>query len=130
MYRFNLKNVSKYNLEIVEDYLNKNSTTWYSIEHFASISINNEFENNTNNEHLLEIVELSILHYDIFSKNKKFFNDYQTDFKSNSNIYDYLLISIEEENANRFKRKLENICNISDKRLNKDIDLIDKKIKI
>lgn len=130
MYRFNLNNVSNEKIEIVENYLNNTSTNWYSIEHFASISINNEFENNTNNQHLLEKIELSILHYDIFIKNKKFFNDYQTDFKSNSNIYDYLIISIEEEKTKRFKNKLENICNISDKRSIKDIDLIDKKIKI
>lgn len=127
MYRFNLNNVSNHSIEIVENFLNKKSTSWESIEHFADVSLSEDFDN-SNNQYLLDDVELSILHFDIFKQNKKILARLSTDL--DTQIKEILLISIKEEKIKRFKRKLENNLNISDKRLNKDIDLIDKKIKL
>jgi len=129
MHRFNLNNVSKQNLQVVENYLNNQIIITVFFEDFAESSITENFYSNQNNLHLIETIELSIIHYEIFLANKELVQKILS-LEDKENILEILLISIEEEKTNRFKRKLENICNISDKRSIKDIDFIDKKIKI
>lgn len=129
MHRFNLNNVSKHNLEIVENYLISEKISNSFLEHFAEISFYKQFYENTNNLHLLEIIEISIIHYDILLKNKKTVIKILS-IEESLNILEILIISIEEENTKRFKNKLETILKKSDKRLIKDKDLFDKKTKI
>lgn len=129
MYRFNLNNVSNEKIEIVENYLNNEKISYAFFEHFAEISFNDDIYTNSNNESFMEIPELSIIHHEILCKNKNLVMKLCS-LEEDKHIIDVLLISIEEEKTKRFKRKLENILNKSDKRLNKDTDLIDKKTKI
>lgn len=129
MYRFNLNNVSNENLETVENYLNNEKISPAFFVHFLESSFYTDFENNTNNQTYLEVPELSIIHYEILSKNKALVQKLCSIETEDLEI-NILKKSIEEEKTKRFKNKLENILDKSDKRLNKDLDLIDKKTKI
>ena len=134
MHRFNLNNLSKEKMTIIEDYLEKENISILFLEHFAEMSLKDDcnnfnFEENLNFLILLESIQLSILHYDIFKQNEEKLLKILL-IEDEKTLLEILNISIEEEKIMRLKRKLENNFNKLDKRLNKDIDLIDKKQKI
>lgn len=76
MHRFNLNNLSKEKMTIIEDYLEKENISILFLEHFAEMSLKDDcnnfnFEENLNFLILLESIQLSILHYDIFKQNEE-----------------------------------------------------------
>ena len=119
MYKFNLSKIDSDNLKIVEDYLNKNVSQAF-LEHLAEKSFSNDFYDN--HKILIEEIELSIIHFDIFLENKELTLKILS-LEDEENILKILENSIKEEFTTRFKNKIEN-------NLNKDIYKIDKIKKI
>lgn len=122
MYKFNLSNIDEKNLKIVEDYLIQERISSEFLEHFARISFQLDFYENTNNDYLLEITELSIIYFNIFLENKELILEIFC-LNDEENILKILQNSIKKELITRFKNKIEN-------NLNKYIYKIDKIKKI
>lgn len=118
MYKFNLNGIDNENIEIIKDYLNSNRISKFSLEYLAEMSFKENCYENSNFIYFLDSSELSIIHFDIFLKNK------ETTLKilsleDEENILLILQISIKEELITRFKDKIENNLKKDDYKIDK-----------
>jgi hypothetical protein len=105
MTNLNLTNQTEDDLKALQEYILKGNIGDMFLEHFIEISIKDDFELNSNNEHLLEYFQLFILNSIIKSNLNIFLNLHQTTPGDQINLI--ILTSIKNELITRTMKNLE-----------------------